>query len=191
VLFSFSLIFSFLAIFHLLQCALFIFHVSVISWFFKSSIVCFSFSMIFSFLSIFHVLEWRFLIFSHFQFSSPYFMSYSVCFSFSTFSVILPYFRSDSEHSSFFMFLIFLVIFHYLNRIILTFRGLPFSRPIPGPTMCISHFSRFSVISSFFYSSSGCFSFLMIFSFLGIFNDLQWTSLIFQLFQFSSPYFTS
>ncbi|SFW06045.1 Uncharacterised protein [Chlamydia abortus] len=48
--------------------------------------------------------------------------------------------------------------------------------------MCISHFSRFSVISSFFKSSSGCFSFSMIFTFLVIFHVLQWTFLNFPLF---------
>ncbi|SFW05826.1 Uncharacterised protein [Chlamydia abortus] len=45
--------------------------------------------------------------------------------------------------------------------------------------MCISHFSRFLVVSSFFKSSSGCFSFSMIFSFLAIFHVLQWTFLSF------------
>ncbi|SFW04859.1 Uncharacterised protein [Chlamydia abortus] len=43
--------------------------------------------------------------------------------------------------------------------------------------MCISHFSRFSVISSFFKSSIGSFSFSMIFSFLAIFHVLQLTHL--------------
>ena len=48
---------------------------------------------------------------------------------------------------------------------------------IPGPSVCISHFSRFLVILSFFKSSSGCFSFSMIFSFLAVFQVLQWTFL--------------
>ncbi|SFW05762.1 Uncharacterised protein [Chlamydia abortus] len=52
------------------------------------------------------------------------------------------------------------------------------SRHIPGPSVCISHFSRISVISSFFKSSSS-FSFSMIFSFLAIFHVLQWTFLNF------------
>ena len=46
-----------------------------------------------------------------------------------------------------------------------------------GPSVCISLFSRILVISSFFKSSSGCFSFFMIFSFLAIFLVLQWTFL--------------
>jgi hypothetical protein len=44
----------------------------------------------YQFFAIFHVLEWIFLIFQVFQFSLQYIMSYSVCFSFSTFSVTLP-----------------------------------------------------------------------------------------------------
>ena len=88
-------------------------------------------------------------------------------------------------------FTILLVIFHYLTSVFLIFRDFQFSCHIPGSTVCISHFSRFSVISSFFKSSLGCFSFSMIFSFLAIFHVLQWTFLIFQLFQFSLPYFTS
>ena len=50
--------------------------------------------------------------------------------------------------------------------------------------MCISHFSRISVISSFFKLSSGCFSFSMIFSFLSIFHVLQWTSKFSTFFSF-------
>ena len=88
-------------------------------------------------------------------------------------------------------FSIFLVIFHYLTSVILIFREFQFSRHFPGPTVFISHFSSLSVISSFFNSSSGCFSFSMIFIFLAIFRVLQWTFLNFQPFQFSLPYFTS
>ena len=58
-----------------------------------------------------------------------------------------------------------------------------FSRHIPGPTVCISHFSRFSVISSFFKTSRGCFSFSVIFRFLAIFQVLQCSFLIFHIFQ--------
>ena len=46
----------------------------------------------------------------------------------------------------------------------LIFRDFQFSRHIPCPNGSISHFSCFSVISSFFKSSSRCFSFSMIFS---------------------------
>ena len=97
--------------------------------------------MIFSFLAIFHVLQWTFL-------------------NFPTFSI-------------------FPAIFHVLKCVFLIFRNFQFSRHIPGPSVGISHFSRFLVISSFFKSSSGCFSLSMIFSFHGIFNVLQWTFLNF------------
>jgi len=61
----------------------------------------------------------------------------------------------------------------------LIFCDFQFSRHIPGPTVYISHFSRFCVISSFFKWSSGCFSISLIFSFLSIFHVLQWTFLNF------------
>jgi hypothetical protein len=51
-------------------------------------------------------------------------------------------------------FSVFLAIFHLLKCVFLIFHDFQFSRHIPGPTVCISHFSRFSVISSFFNSSS-------------------------------------
>ena len=114
---------------------------SVISSFFKWSSGCFSFSMIFSFLARFHVLQWTFLNFPPFS--------------------------------------VFLAIFHVLKCVFLIFRDFQFSRHIPGPSVGISHFSRFLLISSFFKSSSGCFSFSMIFSFLVIFHVLQWTFLNF------------
>ena len=114
---------------------------SVISSFFNYSSGCFSFSMLFSFLAIFHVLQWTFLNFPRFS--------------------------------------VFLTIFHVLKCVLLIFRDFQFSRHIPGPTVGISQFSRFSVIASFFKSSSGCFSFSMIFSFLAIFHVLQWTFLNF------------
>jgi hypothetical protein len=114
---------------------------SVISSFFKSSSGCFSFSMIFSFLAIFHILQWTFLNFPSFS--------------------------------------VFLARFHVLKCVFLSFRDFQFSRHIPGPIVCTSHFSRFSMISSLFKSSSGCFSFSMIFTFLAIFHILQWTFLNF------------
>ena len=47
-------------------------------------------------------------------------------------------------------FSVFLAIFHVLECVFLIFRDFQFSRHIPGPSVCISHFSRFLVISSFF-----------------------------------------
>jgi hypothetical protein len=48
---------------------------------------------------------------------------------------------------------VFLAIFHVLKCVFLIFRDFQFSCHIPGPTVCISHFSCFSVNSSFFKSS--------------------------------------
>ena len=81
--------------------------------------------------------------------------------------------------SKFSAFSLFLAIFHVLNCVFFIFRDFQFSRHIPGPRVCISHISRFSLISSFFKYSSGCFSFSMIFSFHAIFQVPLWTFLNF------------
>ena len=70
----------------------------------------------------------------------------------------------------------------FLKCVFLIFRDFHFSQHVLCPTLCISHFSRFLVISSFFKSSRGCFSFSMLFSFLAILHVLQWTFLIFHFF---------
>jgi len=122
--------------------------------------------MIFSFLAIFHVLELTFLIFQLFQVSSPYFTCYNVCFSFSTFSLILPYSRSYCVHLSFFMFF-------------------NISRHISLPKECYSHFLWFSVFLPYSRSYSLQFSFFTFFSDLVIFQLLKCVFLIFHDFQFS------
>ena len=137
-----------------------------------------------------------FFIFHDFQFSC-HIPGPSVCIShFSRFLVISSFFKSSSGCFSFSMifsffsifhvlqwsflnippFSVFLAIFHVLKCVFLIFRDFQFSRHIPAPTVCISHFL---VISSFFKWSSGCFSFSMIFSFLAIFHVLQGTFLNF------------
>ena len=142
------------------------------------------------FLAIFHVLKSVFLIFRDFQFSR-HIPGPSVCIShFSRFLVILLFFKSSSGCFSFSMifsflaifhvlqwtflnfppFSVFLAIFHVLKNVFLIFCDFQFSRHIPGPKLYNYHFSSFSVISSFFKLSSGCFSFSMIFSFLAIFH---------------------
>ena len=130
--------------------------------------------------------------FSRFSVISSFFKSSSGCFSFSMiFSFLAIFHVLKWTFLNFLPFSGFLAIFHFLMCVFLIFHDFQFSCHIPGPTVCISHFSRFSVILSFFKSSSGCFSFCMISSFLSIFHVLQWTFLNFPLFQFSSPYFTS
>ncbi|SFW05688.1 Uncharacterised protein [Chlamydia abortus] len=81
----------------------------------------------------------------------------------------MPYFVLQWTFLNFPPFSVFLAIIHVLKCVFLIF-DFQFSRHIPGPSVGISHFSRFLVISSFFKSSSGCFSFSMIFSFLAIFQ---------------------
>ena len=101
------------------------------------------------FLAIFQVLPSEFLIFLLCK-----------CFFFS------PYSRSYSVFDSFFMFLSFLPIIQVLQCVCLIFHVFQFSRHDPGPTVCISHVSRFSV-------------------FLAIFQVKQCLCLIFHFFQFS------
>ena len=165
----------------------------------RSYSVHFSFFTFFSDFVIFQFVKWMILIFQDFQFPR-HIIGPTVCIShFSRFSVILSFFKSSSGCFSFSMifsflaifhvlqwtflnfppFLVFLAIFHVLKCVFLIFRDFQFSRHNPGPTVCISHFSRFSVISSFFKSSSGWFSFSMIFSILTMFHVLQWTFLNF------------
>ena len=143
--------------------------------------VHFSFFTIFSDFVIFQVVKWMFLIFRDFQLSR-HILGPTVCiFHFSRFSVISSFFKSSSGCFSFSMifsflaifhvlllsflyfptFSVFLRIFHVLKCVFLIFRDFQFSRHIPGSTVCISHFSRFLVISSFFKSSSGCFFFFL------------------------------
>ena len=91
-----------------------------------------------------------------------------VCIShFPWFSVFSPYSRSYSVYFSFFKFFSdIIIIFHVLKCVFLIFRDFQFYPHIPGPSVGISHFSRFLLISSFFKSSSLCFSFSMIYIFL-------------------------
>ena len=111
---------------------------------------CNSLIPFFTFISdfvIFEVVKWMFLIFHDFQFPTIFHVLQWTFLNYPTFSV-------------------FLALFHVLKCVFLIFRDFQFSRHIPGPTVCISHFSRFSGISSFFKSPSGCFSVSIIFSFL-------------------------
>ena len=89
-----------------------------------------------------------FSIFHVFQCFSPYSSSYSVCVSFSTFQFSRH--NQVLECGFFFSFFMFLSV----------------SLHIPGPTVCISHFPRFSV-------------------FLLTFQVIQCLCLIFNVFQFS------
>ena len=191
MLFSFSVIFSFLAIFQVLQCAFLIFH--VFQWFrhFSSPLVCVSY-------------------FPWFSVLLPCSMSYSWPFSFSSFFSIpchisrpngcishFPHFRVSCHLPGptlciyhFSCFSIFLVIFHYLKSVILNFFDFQFFAIFRVLQCAFFIFLSFSVLRSFFKSLSVCFSVSMIFSFLAIFHVLEWRFLFFKLFQFSLTYFT-
>ena len=140
------------------------------------------------FLTIFQVLQWVCLIFQFFEFTlpipvptmwvshfrlsvfSPYSWSYSVCVSFSTFSIFLALFQvltctflifhifprlslyTRSYHASFSFSLLvsFLTIFQVLQcafLIFLIFHIFSVSFHIPAHTVCVSHFPRFLVFS--------------------------------------------
>ena len=151
--FSFSSFVSSLNIFQVLKCVCLFFQVfQCFSSYSRFYSVCVSFSTFFSFLTIIQVVQCVFLIFHVFTVSrhfpgptvyvsyfpplsvfSPYPRSYSVCFSFCTFSVFISHFS------------VFLNIFQVLPCDFLIFLVCQFSRHIPGPTVFVS----FSMIVRF------------------------------------------
>ena len=90
---------------------------------------------------------------------------------------------------SFSMIFSFLAICQVLQCVFLIYHDFQFSINIPGPTLFISHFSRFSVFLGYFMSYRVFCSFLMIFSFLTIIQVLQCAFLIFHGLQCFFPYF--
>ena len=125
-------------------------------------IVCLShFSRFFNFLAIFQVRKCTFLIFHVFQ-----------CF--------LPYSRSYSVHFSFLTFFGVFAIFQCLQCAFLIFYVFQFFQHIPGPRVCIAHFSRFSVFLTICQVIHDC---VLFFSFLAIIQVLQWSFLIVHIFQ--------
>ena len=123
----------------------------------------------FNFLAIFQVRKCTFLIFHVFQ-----------CF--------LPYSRSYSVHFSFLTFFGVFAIFQCLQCAFLIFYVFQFSQHIPGPRVCIAHFSRFSVFLTICQVIHDC---VLFFSFLAIIQVLQWSFLIVHIFQCFSPYSSS
>ena len=106
-------------------------------------------------------------------------------------------------------FLVFLTIFHVLPCAFLIFLVCHFSRHLPGPTVCLFHFTRFSVFSPYsrsyhdFLSFLACqfsrhiqvptvcvFHFALFSVFLAICNVLPCEFLIFLICKFShhTPY---
>ena len=90
------------------------------------------------------------LIFQVFHCLSPYSISYSVCFSFSMifrFLVILQVLHCAFHNPGF---LSFSRHIPQKQSLCLIFHVFQVSRHIPGPTVCISYFSRFSVFLTIF-----------------------------------------
>ena len=129
--------------------------------------------------------------FSRISVISSSFKLSSGCFTFyMIFSFLAIFHVSQWTFLNFPPFKVLLAIFHVLKFVFLIFRDFQFSHHVLGPTLCISHFSCFSVTSSFFKSSSGCFSFSVIFSFLDIPGPTEWVS-HFSRFSVTSSFFKS
>ena len=160
------------------------------------------------FLAIFQVKQWFCLIFHFFSVFSPYFRSYRVHFSFSTFFSVPRHISILTVYVFLFsMILSFLALLQVLKCAFLIFHVfgsfLPYSRSysvflsfstlfsfhaifhischIPGAFLI---FLVFQYFSPYFTSYSVCISFSMIFCFLAIFQVLQCAFLFFHIFQY-------
>ena len=122
----------------------------------------------------------------------PYFRAYSVHFSFfQAFQCFSPYFMSYHVSLSVSSFVSFLAIFQILKCEFLILLVFQFSRHIPGPTVCISPFSCFSVFLAIFQFIQVCVTFSTFFSFLATLQVVQCVFLIFHVFHCFSPYSSS
>ena len=172
--FSFSVIFTFLAIFQVLQCAFLIF--LVFQWFrnFSSRHVDVSHFPWFSVSC--HIPCPTAVDISKFStfFSFPRHISRpKVCIShFPWFSIFLPYSRSYSVHFSFFTFFCDFVIFQVVKWIFLIFHDFQFSCHIPCPTVDISKLSNVFSFPRRISRPKVCISHSVIFIFLTIFQVL-------------------
>ena len=135
--FSFSLLFSFLAILQVLQYAFLILHVFQFSHHIPGPTACIS-----------H--------FPRFPVFLPYSRSYSVCFSFSTIFCFLAILQVLPCEFLIFLIFILLAILQVLQYAYLILHVFEFSHHIPGSTLCISHFSTFFVFSRHISSPKVC-----------------------------------
>jgi hypothetical protein len=159
-----SKFFCFLPLFQVLKCAFLIVHIfECFSIYSRSYSVCFSFSMLFSSLAILQVLQCVFLIFHVFSVSRHNSRSIVCVSHFPWFLVFSPYSRSYRVHFSISMF--FSVSCHIPGpRVLcLIFHVFYFPRHNPGPTVCFSYFSWFSIFFPCSRSYSVYFSFSTFF----------------------------
>jgi hypothetical protein len=87
------------------------------------------------------------------------------------FLVFSPYSRYYCVTFTFFTFSVFLAIFQVYSVYVLYFTCFTVSHHIPGPTVWLSHFSRFQCFAPYSRSYSVCVSFSTFFCFLYLKND--------------------
>ena len=128
------------------------------------------FSSILGFLATFKVEKCAFSIF-HVFFQFPRHITCpKVCII--IFQCFLPYFRSYCVHLSFSTFFTFFLPYSLIRQCgLIIFLVFLFSRHILGPTVCIFHFSRFKCFWPYSRSYSVCVSFSTLFNFLAIFRS--------------------
>jgi hypothetical protein len=165
VSFSVSMIFSFLAIFQVLQwtfliwsffifprhiscskgCISYILHFQVSCHLRGPTVYIYHFSYFSIFLGIFNYLKSVIPIFCVFQFSC-HIPCLTVCIShFSSFPVISSFFKSSTVFFWYSMIFSFLAIFHVLQRTFPFSSFFSFPRHISHPTVCVSHFPHFQL----------------------------------------------
>jgi hypothetical protein len=153
VFFSFCRFFSVSYHIHVLLCEFIIFFVCSCSCHIPGSTdVCASFTTFFLYslhnpgptVCIFHISGFSIFL-TVFQFLKCVFLTLHV------FQCFFPYFMSYHVSFSWFSFVSFLILYQVLQSEFLLFQVGQFSRHIPGPTVCISHFSGFSVFLAIFH----------------------------------------
>ena len=90
---------------------------------------------------------------------------------------------------SFSLYVRFLAIFQFLQCAFLIYTFFSVSRHTPGHTVCVSHFTHFSVFSQQSSSNSFCLILHVFLLLLTIFQDLHCVFLILHFFQCFLPYF--
>jgi hypothetical protein len=153
----------FLPIFQVLLCAFLIFHLFSVSRLIPASTMCVSHFPPFSEVFFFCIILGTTMCISHFHFPhcfSPYFQSYSVCFSFSFFFQLSHLFPGSTVYISHFpCFGVFLPIFQVKHCLCLIFHVSPYS----SSYSVHFHFSRFYCFSTYSRSYGVCFSFSTFF----------------------------
>jgi len=122
---------------------------------------------------------------------SPFSRSNNVHFSFFNVLSVSCYISYPTVCFSFSMIFSFLAILQVLQWTLLIFKVSQFSNCIPGPTVCISHFPRFSVFLAYSRSYSVHFSFSTFSIFLQYSRSYSVHSYLFHVFQCFLPYFMS